>query len=139
MGDWRWLLRVVQSGDPARSAGADRLGHRDPGHPEEPGECQPEARNGTSCLRSGRGGARDLLLKGTPLPDRDLFFGYEPKLGTAMRRGKWKMIVKGEDVQLFDLEGDLKETTNITSESPAVTTSMREAIERFRETVVPGS
>ena len=73
------------------------------------------------------------------MPDRDLFFGYEPKLGTAMRRGKWKMIVKGEDVQLFDLKRDLKETTNITSENPAVTTSMREAIERFRETVVPGS
>jgi len=83
--------------------------------------------------------ARGHLLEGTPFPDRDLFFGYEPKLGTAMRRGKWKMIVKGEDVQLFDLERDLKETTNITSENPAVTTSMREAIERFRETVVPGS
>ena len=37
------------------------------------------------------------------LPERELFFGYEPKLGTAMREGNWKMIVKEDRVRLYDL------------------------------------
>ena len=83
--------------------------------------------------------ARDLLLHQTTFPSRDLFFGYEPKLGTAMRRGDWKLIVKGEEVQLFNLKKDLKETTNVAAEHPEITTSMRQAIEHFKRTVVPGS
>ena len=34
---------------------------------------------------------RGLLLNGDDLPKRQVFFGYEPKLGTAMRDGKWKI------------------------------------------------
>jgi arylsulfatase A-like enzyme len=79
------------------------------------------------------------LLEGDALPKRDVFFGYEPKLGTAMRRGNWKMIVKGEDVQLFDLNKDIKETTNIAAEQPEIAKEMREAIEGFKKTVVKGS
>jgi arylsulfatase A-like enzyme len=83
--------------------------------------------------------AKDHLLEQTAFPDRDLFFGYEPKLGTAMRRGDWKMIVKGGDVQLYNLNNDPKETTNIATENPEITKSMRQAIEGFKQTVVPGS
>jgi arylsulfatase A len=82
---------------------------------------------------------KDHLMKQADFPGRDIFFGYEPKLGTAMRRGDWKMIVKGEDVQLYNLKKDLGETTNVSSENPDVTESMRKAIERFKQTVVPGS
>ena len=32
--------------------------------------------------------------RATGIPGQGHFFGYEPKLGTAMRRGDWKMIVK---------------------------------------------
>ena len=73
------------------------------------------------------------------LPERDLFFGYEPKLGTAMRRGDWKMIVKEDEVLLFDLKKDPKETTDVAARHPGITKSMREAIEGFRRTVVKGS
>ena len=83
--------------------------------------------------------ARDHLLAGKAFPERDLFFGYEPKLGTAMRRGDWKMIVKGDDVQLYNLKTDRKETTNVATENPEVTRSMRQAIDDFKQTVVPGS
>lgn len=83
--------------------------------------------------------AKDHILGQKAFPERDIFFGYEPKLGTAMRRGNWKMIVKGDDVQLYDLENDLKETTNVADKKPEITGSMREAIERFRKDVVPGS
>lgn len=82
---------------------------------------------------------KDHLLEQKPFPDRDIFFGYEPKLGTAMRRQQWKMIVKEDNVQLFDLEKDPYETTNIADQHPDVTESMREAIEAFKKTVTRGS
>lgn len=79
------------------------------------------------------------FLRGGAFPDRDLFFGYEPKLGTAMRRGKWKMILKNGEAQLYDLETDLKESTDVVADHPKIAASMREAIETFKKTVVPGS
>lgn len=83
--------------------------------------------------------ASDNILHQRPMPARDLFFGYEPKLGTAMRHGNWKMIVKDGDVQLYNLSNDLKETMNIAPANPEITGLMRHAIERFKQTVTPGS
>lgn len=79
------------------------------------------------------------LLEQGDFPDRDIFFGYEPKLGTAMRRGHWKMIIKEGDVQLFDLRKDPQEATNVAALNPDVTKSMRQAIDRFKEVVKPGT
>lgn len=79
------------------------------------------------------------LLDQADFPDRDIFFGYEPKLGTAMRRGKWKMIVKEDKVQLFDLEKDPREETNIAAQHPKVSKSMQVAIDQFKSEVTPGS
>lgn len=79
------------------------------------------------------------LLEQGDFPDRDIFFGYEPKLGTAMRRGDWKMIIKEDNVQLFHLQLDPQETTNVVDRHPEVTSSMKGAIDRFKTTVTPGS
>ncbi|MFZ9746526.1 MAG: sulfatase-like hydrolase/transferase [Opitutaceae bacterium] len=73
------------------------------------------------------------------LPARDLFFGYEPKLGTAMRRGDWKMILKDGEAQLYHLRDDRKETRNLAAERPEITAALRGAIEEFKRTVTPGS
>ena len=83
--------------------------------------------------------AKDHWLHQQPLAARDLFFGYEPKLGTAMRHGDWKMIIKGGDLQLYDLAHDLQETTDVAKANPEITGLMRQAIERFKQTVTPGS
>ncbi len=79
------------------------------------------------------------LLEQDDFPDRDIFFGYEPKLGTAMRRGGWKMIVKGENVELFDLQLDPREIIDVADRYPDVTRSMKQAIDRFKTNVTPGS
>ena len=79
------------------------------------------------------------LLEQTDLPERDIFFGYEPKLGTAMRRGDWKMIIKEDNVQLFNLQKDPQETTDVADQYPEVTSSMKQAIDRFKTNVTPGS
>lgn len=83
--------------------------------------------------------AKDLFLQQKEFPNRDLFFGYEPKLGTGMRHGDWKMILKGDDVQGYNLKNDLKETTNVATENREITASMRQAIEHFKQSVVPDS
>jgi len=79
------------------------------------------------------------LLEQKDFPDRDIFFGYEPKLGTAMRRGDWKMIVKEENVQLFNLQLDPQEITDVADQHPGVTRSMKQAIDRFKTNVTSGS
>ncbi len=61
---------------------------------------------------------KDHLLKQADVPDRRVFFGYEPKLGTAMRDGHWKMQTKGDVVELYDLSKDITETTNIADKYP---------------------
>ena len=79
------------------------------------------------------------LLDQKDFPDRDIFFGYEPKLGTAMRRGDWKMIVKEDNVQLFNLQLDPQEITDVEDQHPDVTRSMKQAIDRFKANVTSGS
>ena len=79
------------------------------------------------------------LLEQEKFPDRDIFFGYEPKLGTAMRRGNWKMIIKESKVQLFNLDHDPKEGMDVSNEHPEVARSMQQAIERFKSSVTPGT
>ncbi|MBT8037340.1 MAG: sulfatase-like hydrolase/transferase [Verrucomicrobiae bacterium] len=83
--------------------------------------------------------AKAHILEQKAFPQRDIFFGYEPKLGTAMRRGDWKMIVKENDIQLYDLKNDLKETTNVASKHPHKAEQMHKAIKDFKITVIEGS
>jgi arylsulfatase A len=80
---------------------------------------------------------KDHLLNQADLPDRRVFFGYEPKLGTAMRDGQWKMQTKGDVVELYDLSKDIKETTNITDKYPERTAKMKNAIEKWKQEVIP--
>ena len=56
-----------------------------------------------------------------------------------MRRGNWKMIVKEENVQLFNLQLDPQEITDVADQHPGVTRSMKQAIDRFKTNVTSGS
>lgn len=80
---------------------------------------------------------KDHLLDQADLPDRRVFFGYEPKLGTAMRDGHWKMQTKGEVVELYELNKDIKETTNVADKYPKRTAEMKAAIEKWKLEVTP--
>jgi len=80
---------------------------------------------------------KDHLLNQADLPDRRIFFGYEPKLGTAMRDKHWKMQTKGDVVELYDLSKDIKETTNVADKYPERTKEMKAAIEKWKLEVAP--
>lgn len=71
----------------------------------------------------------DLMLKQADFPDRQLFWGYEPKLGTAMRDKNWKMIVSSKKYELYNLDNDIKEARNLVAEYP-------ERAERMKETLL---
>ena len=77
------------------------------------------------------------LLEGTGLPQRKLFFGYEPKLGTAMRDGDWKMIIKGDKRELYNLADDIGEKNNLLEQHPERATKMAAEIEKWKREVVP--
>lgn len=79
----------------------------------------------------------ELILNQADFPDRQLFWGYEPKLGTAMRDGHWKMQTKGDVVELYDLSKDVKETTNIANKYPQRAERMKAAIEKWKLDVTP--
>ena len=79
---------------------------------------------------------RGLLLNGDDLPGRPVFFGYEPKLGTAMRDGDWKMIVKSNKFALYDLSKDIGEKTNLVGTYPDRAKAMKMAIEAWKKEVV---
>lgn len=80
-----------------------------------------------------------VLQEEAPLPERELYFGYEPKLGTAMRDGKWKMIAKEDRVQLYDLSIDPGERNNVVEAHAERAGRMRASIEAWKKEVVPGS
>ncbi|MAG57675.1 MAG: N-acetylgalactosamine-6-sulfate sulfatase [Planctomycetes bacterium] len=77
------------------------------------------------------------LLEQAGIPDRRVFFGYEPKLGTAARFGTWKMLTKKDVIELYDLSRDIKETTNVAAEFPERAARMKAAIEKWKLAVTP--
>jgi arylsulfatase A-like enzyme len=83
---------------------------------------------------------RGVLLNGEKLPARRIFFGYEPKLGTALRDGHFKAIhKKGGPFELYDLSTDIGEKTNIAAAFPDRAAEMRKAIETWRGQFKPSS
>ena len=56
-----------------------------------------------------------------------------------MRRGEWKMIIKQNDIQLFNLRTDPKESMNVADDNPETAASMQQAIEDFKKNITPGS
>lgn len=66
--------------------------------------------------------AKELLGKGTQKQHEFLFWSK------AVRMGKWKYVLKGEG-QLFDLEADIAETTDLLDQYPEVVSKIRQIIE----------
>lgn len=79
------------------------------------------------------------LVEGTPSPERAIFWEMDEQ--TAMRRGRWKLVLNGrlvegappEDaVHLADVEADVGERHNLKGDEPAVAAEMSEAALAWR-------
>ncbi len=82
---------------------------------------------------------KDHLLDQKPMPRRQVYFSFEPRLGTAMRDGDWKLQVMDGIDELYDLSTDIKETTDVADQHPDRVAEMTAAIEQWRRETVVGS
>ena len=70
------------------------------------------------------------LLEGRTLRPRPLFFEHEGH--RAIREGRWKLLaLRGQPWQLFDLEGDRTETTDLAAKHPERVRSLAAAWDRW--------
>ncbi len=83
---------------------------------------------------------KNLLLNNEQLPERDLFWSFGNKI--AMRSGKWKLVSiqtkKNNTVELFDLETDLSEKTDLSADHPELVKEMLVRFENWQNEVREG-
>ena len=81
-----------------------------------------------------------VLLEGTPLDDRELFWDYRDR--QAMRQGAWKLVTgeKGQEgAGLYNLADDLAEKHNLAEELPQRVETMLKSIAAWQEDVNTGA
>ncbi|MDE0860726.1 MAG: arylsulfatase [Akkermansiaceae bacterium] len=88
------------------------------------------------------------LKKNTPLPERPWFsYMHQSKnASSSLHLGPWKLIVSGDafnsntlTLELYNLENDLRETTNLAVKHPARAARMLAQIKKFGTLQVPGA
>ena len=81
-----------------------------------------------------------MVAQGEPSPHDEVF--WEMRDQTAVRRGKWKLVLKGmlvegappeDDVHLSDLDADMGEKVNLKDEHPDVVEDLKAAAESWRQ------
>ena len=99
------------------------------------GVQQPYASDGISYLPT-------LLAKGNQLKHDYVYFEFHEGDGAqAVRKGKWKAVVRGvkrenpSPLELYDLENDPAERKNVASQFPEISAQMSSIIERGACTV----
>lgn len=72
-------------------------------------------------------------------PDRDAFYGEEDLPDLAMRDGPWKFLCEydGSDPQLYNLQNDPGERTNLAAEYPDVVDTMSKSLIAWHESMPP--
>ena len=79
------------------------------------------------------------VVDGDDIQERALFWEMEDQ--TAVRRGKWKLVLNGQlvehteaiaDIHLSDVENDPGESLNLAGPEPAVTAELKQLAEEWR-------
>jgi arylsulfatase A len=74
-----------------------------------------------------------LLSEATPLPTRDLF--WRRGESRAVRRGPWKLVGIDQDFKLFNLDEDIGERKDVSTENPALVKALIESLETWERDV----
>ncbi len=97
--------------------------------------------------------AWETIVGKNPTPHDTILLNATPTAG-ALRRGKWKLVVNGsranegfdggatatvveDQVELFDLEKDLPEKSNLASEHPEIVQDLLARLKTFQQEAVP--
>jgi len=83
---------------------------------------------------------KNMMLNGTELPERDLFWSFGNK--NAIRSGEWKLVIIKNDentsVELFNLEADLSEKNDLSAAEPEITKDLLQKLENWGNEVRVG-
>jgi arylsulfatase A-like enzyme len=74
-----------------------------------------------------------LLFEGEPLPVRDLF--WRMRENWAVRRGPWKLVGTGNESQLFNLDHDIGERTDLSAQHPALVRDLLASFKAWEQDV----
>lgn len=74
-----------------------------------------------------------LLLEGKPIPKRDVFWRKGDTW--AVRRGPWKLVGTGDKVELFHLDRDLGETTDLSDTHPELIRELQASFKAWERDV----
>ena len=82
-----------------------------------------------------------MVADGAPSPHADEDVFWEMGVQTAVRRGRWKLVLNGlliddlprrDPVHLSDLESDMAESRNVAAEHPELVAELRAAADQWR-------
>lgn len=87
----------------------------------------------------GNGGSRNLPIFFRRPPDRDSFYGDDDLPDLAVRSGQWKLLCEydGSDVELYNLQNDKAEATNVAAANPKVVATLTESLIAWHKTMPP--
>ena len=87
----------------------------------------------------GEGGSRKAPLFFRRPPDRNSFYGVKNLPDLAMRKGNWKLLCEydGTLPQLYDLEADRGETTNVAADHPELVGKLTGELLRWHKSMPP--
>jgi len=77
-----------------------------------------------------------MLTKNKKLPERTLFWRYRKQ--KAVRKGRWKLLVQGDNVRLYNLDEDLGEKNNLVNTKPAVVRELQGELAAWEREVSAG-
>jgi arylsulfatase A-like enzyme len=77
-----------------------------------------------------------MLTEGRKLPERTLFWRYRKE--KAVRKGLWKLLVRGDKVRLFNLEEDLGEKENLADKKPEMVKQLEDELALWEREVSAG-
>ena len=70
-------------------------------------------------------------LHGKPTPDRLKTIYWQWARGKAIRKGNWKAVAKNDEWQLFDMDKDRSETTDLQQQHPEVMTDLKKRYDQW--------
>ncbi|MCA9138751.1 MAG: sulfatase-like hydrolase/transferase, partial [Planctomycetales bacterium] len=88
---------------------------------------------------SGKSGSRQAPIFFRRPPDRDSFYGDDNLPDLAMRSGKWKLLCEydGSEAELYDMETDRGETTNVADGHPDLVTELKNQLTAWHQSMPP--
>ena len=76
------------------------------------------------------------IIKSEDVPSAHTSFNWKSGRALAIREGRWKLVVTGKKVELYDIPNDLGEARNLADERPEVVTHLKSVSQAYWKSIV---